>query len=115
MSLHLYAIGNSVIFSGAGEYLRRAKGQYEISRLLPEDDATGELQYRLKSKLEGYERRAKESELELCPAVSLADSFFRPGALGEAESGARETARLGLETGMAIRAAAAPTLLLRAD
>jgi hypothetical protein len=57
--------------SGQTVHLRRnqsnrsaAGGEYKIVQRLPESDASGELQYRIKSIREPHERVVKESDLQ---------------------------------------------------
>jgi hypothetical protein len=64
LSLHRFRVGQSVSFVGGGGVLSKATGVYSITKLLPETDGDGQLQYRLKSARESHERVAKESELQ---------------------------------------------------
>jgi hypothetical protein len=58
---HLFTIGTWVHFKASGPALNRALGAYEILDRLPGEN--GQLQYRLKSALERYQRIAKEADL----------------------------------------------------
>ena len=61
MAHHRYKIGQLVDFLPSRPGVPTSGRQYEIIQLLPSDG--GELQYRVKSKFEAFERVAKESEL----------------------------------------------------
>ncbi|MGE0851299.1 MAG: hypothetical protein AB7O44_16995 [Hyphomicrobiaceae bacterium] len=61
MSHHRFKVGQLVDFAPSRPGVSTPGRQYEIIRLLPHDG--GELQYRVKSKSEPFERVAKESEL----------------------------------------------------
>ena len=61
MSHHKFRVGQLVDFAPARPGVPTSGRQYEVIRLLPAD--SGELQYRVKSKSEPFERIAKESEL----------------------------------------------------
>jgi hypothetical protein len=59
---HFFAPGQSVRLSNASRFTLAAPGDYKITRLLPE--RAGELQYRVRSDKEAYERVVGENELE---------------------------------------------------
>jgi len=61
MAHHKFKVGQLVDFTRSRSGIATSGRQYEITRLLPADG--GELQYRVKSKSEPFERIAKESEL----------------------------------------------------
>jgi hypothetical protein len=61
MAHHRFRVGQLVDFAPSRPGVATSGRQYEIIRLLPADGA--ELQYRVKSKAEPFERVAKESEL----------------------------------------------------
>lgn len=62
MGNHKFRLGQKVIFVGkAGIFA--AGGEYEIVKLLPAE--SGQIQYRLKSRSEAYERVAREDQLDL--------------------------------------------------
>jgi hypothetical protein len=61
MAHHKFKVGQLVEFAPSRPAVPPSGRHYEIVRLLPADG--GELQYRVKSKSEAFERVAKESEL----------------------------------------------------
>jgi hypothetical protein len=61
MSEYKFKIGQPVYVSGG--HLSGAAGVYQITQRMPE--RYGELQYRIKSPIEGHERVVKESELKV--------------------------------------------------
>ena len=61
MAHHKFRVGQLVDFAPSRPGVATPGRPYEIIRLLPADG--GELQYRVKSKSEPFERVAKESEL----------------------------------------------------
>jgi len=62
MAHHKYKVGQLVEFSPSGWLGVPTSGrQYEVVRLLPVE--AGQFLYRIKSKVEAFERTAKESEL----------------------------------------------------
>jgi hypothetical protein len=61
-SHHRFAIGRRVQLCHAIRQRNAVSGPYEILALLPERE--GELQYRIKSEREPYQRVMKEDELE---------------------------------------------------
>lgn len=65
MARHKFKVGQLVDFMPFRPGGQASSGrQYEIVRLLPPDSHdSGELQYRVKSKSETFERVARESEL----------------------------------------------------
>ena len=68
MAHHKFKVGQVVDFAPARPGVATSGRQYEIVRLLPSDGHdSGELQYRVKSKSETFERVARESELSKRP------------------------------------------------
>ena len=61
MARHKFKVGQLVDFASPRLGMAASGQPYEIVRLLPAE--AGELQYRVKSKSESFERVAKESEL----------------------------------------------------
>ena len=61
MAYHKFKVGQLVDFAPSRPGVPTSGRHYEIVRLLPAE--SGELQYRVKSKGETFERVAKESEL----------------------------------------------------
>ena len=61
MAHHKFKVGQLVDFTPARLGMATSGRPYEVVRLLPAE--AGELQYRVKSKSESFERVAKESEL----------------------------------------------------
>jgi len=61
MAHHKFEVGQLVDFAPSRLGMATSGRPYEIVRLLPAE--AGELQYRVKSKSESFERVAKESEL----------------------------------------------------
>ena len=61
MARHKFKVGQTVDFAPSRLGAAASGRPYEIVRLLPAE--AGELQYRVKSKSESFERVAKESEL----------------------------------------------------
>ena len=61
MTHHKFRVGQLVDFAPSRPGVATPGRQYEIIRLLPANG--GELQYRVKSKSEPFERVARESEL----------------------------------------------------
>ena len=61
MAHHKFKVGQLVDFAPSRPGMAPSGRPYEIVRLLPGE--AGELQYRIKSKSEGFERVVKESEL----------------------------------------------------
>ena len=61
MAHHKFKVGQLVNFAPSRLGAPTTGGPYEIVRLLPAE--AGELQYRVKSTSESFERVAKESEL----------------------------------------------------
>jgi len=59
---HRFPEGDKVRLNGPRHYTNAASGVYDVMGLLPERD--GELQYRIKSSLEGYHRVVRESQVE---------------------------------------------------
>jgi hypothetical protein len=84
MTRHIYSVGQQVNFDGrGGTYLKRA-GVFTITKLLP--PVGTELQYRIKSEGEAYERVASEHELQVQLEKSIAASEARslPGDVNAA-------------------------------
>lgn len=70
MTRHIYSVGQHVSFDGrGGTYLKRA-GFFTVTKLLP--PVGTELQYRIKSDGEAYERVASEHELQAQEEKSVA-------------------------------------------
>jgi hypothetical protein len=61
MSLHKYAIGQTVRFSPDRNQGATVRGSFKITRLLPEAESV--LQYRVKSQADGHERVVREDQL----------------------------------------------------
>ena len=59
---HKYTVGQSVEFSPGARDGSAARGRYEVVRHLPSE--TRDLQYRVKSSVDGHERVVRESQLE---------------------------------------------------
>ena len=59
---HRFPPGDKVRLNGPRHYTNAVLGVYDVVGLLPERD--GELQYRIKSDLEGYHRVVRESQVE---------------------------------------------------
>ena len=62
MTGHKFAIGQTVRFDTKVTPLARPGGPYEVTRVLPAEDAQSQT-YRIKSKAEPFERIAKEYEI----------------------------------------------------
>ena len=77
---HRFAAGHMVRLSRAIPLRNAAAGYYEVLAQLPERD--GDLQYRIKSDREPYQRIVKEGELEQATAQSMPElsSVSRPSA-----------------------------------
>lgn len=67
MSEHKFAVGQTVQFSPDRTGDGPSKGQFTIVRLLP--NAGNTPQYRIKSKRDGHERMAPESQLAKLPGM----------------------------------------------
>ena len=63
MAMHKFKIGQIVDFSPARSHIAASLKGYKVLRQMPQD--SGELQYRIKSESEIFERTARESELVL--------------------------------------------------
>ena len=61
MAIHKYRIGQLVLYMPGKLQQSVPAGDFKITRLLPADGA--ELQYRIKSAAEPFERIARESQL----------------------------------------------------
>jgi hypothetical protein len=59
---HNFVSGQSVRLANGSRFTLAAAGDYKITRLLPE--RAGELQYRVRSDKEAYERVVGENEIE---------------------------------------------------
>ena len=59
--MHKFSLKQLVLFVG-GAGVQFASGSFEVLQLLP-PDASGDLQYRIKSNVENYERVVRESQL----------------------------------------------------
>jgi hypothetical protein len=84
MTRHIYSVGQHVSFDGrGGTYLKRA-GVFTITKLLP--PVGTELQYRIKSDGEAYERVASEHELQaqLEKSIVAAETRLSPGEVDAA-------------------------------
>jgi hypothetical protein len=62
LTQHRFFAGDKIRLNVPKRFTNAASGTYNIVRLLPERE--GELQYQIKSDLEGYERVVKESQIE---------------------------------------------------
>ncbi len=62
MTPHKFAIGQIVDFDTRVTPLPRPRGPYEVMRVLPAEDVRSRT-YRIKSKVEPFERSAKEYEI----------------------------------------------------
>ena len=74
---HSFAAGQTVRLANASRLTPAASGDFKITRLLPE--SSGELQYRVKSDRESYERVVGENELK----AQAFESAFKPNPPGE--------------------------------
>jgi hypothetical protein len=72
---HNFVSGQSVRLANGSRFTLAAPGDYKITRLLPE--RAGELQYRVRSDKEAYERVVGENEIE-AQAVQGAFKTARP-------------------------------------
>ena len=82
MSQHKFAIGQIVDFDTRLAPMPRPTGPYEVTRVLPAEDARTQT-YRIKSKAEPFERSAKEYEIVAVePAAGETTEVFAaaPGA-----------------------------------
>jgi hypothetical protein len=76
MSQHKFAIGQIVDFDTRLAPMPRPTGPYEVTRVLPAEDARTQA-YRIKSKAEPFERSAKEYEIvAVQPVVSKLTKTF---------------------------------------
>lgn len=62
MAQHKFTIGQIVDFDLPASPIPRPKGPFEVTRVLPSDDASSQT-YRIKSKVEPFERSVKEYEI----------------------------------------------------
>jgi hypothetical protein len=62
MTPHKFAVGQIVDFDRKLSLSPRPAGPYEVTRVLPAEDARSQT-YRIKSKAEPFERSAKEYEI----------------------------------------------------
>jgi len=85
MVSHKFAVGQVVDFDRKLLPSLRSSGPYEVTRVLPAEDARSQT-YRIKSKAEPFERSAKEYEIVAVQSAQsaagdLADAFgATPGA-----------------------------------
>jgi hypothetical protein len=85
MTAHKFDIGQIVDFDRKLASLPRPAGPYEVTRVLPAEDARSQT-YRIKSKTEPFERSAKEYEIvAVQPATSELTETF--GAAAAADRG----------------------------
>ena len=61
MTMHKFAVGQTVSFSPDRHQMQAVQGRFKIVRLLPE--AASVLQYRVKSQADGHERVVREDQL----------------------------------------------------
>jgi hypothetical protein len=61
MALHKFKVGQLVDYTPPSQGLRASSREYKVLRLLPSEGP--DLQYRIKSVAENFERVAKEHEL----------------------------------------------------
>lgn len=61
MLLHKFTVGQSVRFAPDRQQASTVRGQFKVTRLLPE--AASVLQYRVKSQVDGHERVVREDQL----------------------------------------------------
>ena len=61
MSAHKFAVGQTVRFAPDRNQGSTARGQFKVTRLLPESASV--LQYRVKSQVDGHERVVREDQL----------------------------------------------------
>jgi hypothetical protein len=83
MTAHKFDIGQIVDFDRKLVSLPRPVGPYEVTRVLPAEDARSQT-YRIKSKAEPFERSAKEYEIvAVQPATSeLTETFGAAAGAG---------------------------------
>jgi hypothetical protein len=83
MTRHKFAVGQIVDFDRKLSQSPRSTGPYEVTRVLPSEDASSQT-YCIKSKAEPFERSAKEYEIVAfsSPATELAETF---GAAADAD------------------------------
>ena len=62
MTVHKYAVGQSVRFSPDRLQQSTSRGRFKIVRQLPE--SANVLQYRVKSQVDGHERVVREDQLD---------------------------------------------------
>ena len=76
MTPHKFDVGQIVDFDRKLASLPRPTGPYEVTRVLPAEDARSQT-YRIKSKAEPFERSAKEYEIVAVEPVAseMAESF----------------------------------------
>jgi hypothetical protein len=76
MALHKFAVGQIVDFDRKFSPSSRATGPYEVTRVLPAEDASSQT-YCIKSRAEPFERSAMEYEIVAVssPATELASIF----------------------------------------
>jgi len=85
MDTHKFAVGQVVDFDRKLSPSLRSSGPYEVTRVLPAEDARSQT-YRIKSKTEPFERSAKEYEIVAVRSAAgeLAETF---GAAAGADRG----------------------------
>jgi hypothetical protein len=89
---HRFAAGHMVRLSRAIPLRNAAAGNYEVLAQLPERD--GDLQYRIKSDREPYQRVVKEGELETAGATFKGSPLLTAVGAGSMKSGGKPM-RLG--------------------
>ena len=62
MGKAMYGVGDAVVLRDGPLRAARPEGAYEILAILP--DADGQVQYRVRSKAEGFDRRISSSEID---------------------------------------------------
>jgi hypothetical protein len=64
MASHQFAVGQTVVVTGAQLDIKKGE-QFQVVRHLPPEGQTP--QYRIKSELDGHERLVREDELDAAP------------------------------------------------
>jgi hypothetical protein len=98
MRLHKFAIGQLVDFDTRIEPTPRTKGPYQVLRVLPADDDSTPLVYRIKSQAEPFERNANEYEIVAADSplvVRSATPDKQNPKAGAEKAGGGHRARLG--------------------
>jgi hypothetical protein len=98
MRLHKFAIGQFVDFDTRIEPTPRTKGPYQVLRVLPVDDDSTPLVYRIKSQAEPFERNANEYEIVAAdsPLVVRSSPSDKQNKAGAEKAGGRHRTRLGV-------------------